>query len=109
MSDKLCSKVAIYDRNGDARQIHLYWVEKTNKAVSVEKGIARTILMKKKATVLEALQELGYDDKMTLELYAPHHHPLKELLEMPLSNAPPNRVVLVPHGVEVAGNPFAGM
>lgn len=109
MSNKLCSKVAIYDRKGDARQIHLYWVEKTNKAVSVEKGVTRTILMKKKATVLEALQELGYDEKMSLELYAPHHHPLKELLEMPLSNAPPNRVVLVPHGVEVAGNPFAGM
>lgn len=109
MSDKLCSKVAIYNHKGDARQIHLYWVEKTNKAVSVEKGVARTILMKKKATVLEALQELGYDEKMTLELYAPHHHPLKDLLEMPLSNAPPNRVVLVPHGVEVAGNPFVGM
>jgi hypothetical protein len=109
MSDKLCSKVAIYDRKGDARQIYLYWVEKTDKAVSVEKGVARTILMKKKATVLEALQELGYDEKMTLELYAPHHHPLKELLEMPLSNAPPNRVVLVPHGIEVSGNPFAGM
>ena len=56
MSEKLCSKVAIYNHKGAARQIHLYWVEKTNKAVSVEKGVARTILMKKKATVLEALQ-----------------------------------------------------
>ena len=109
MSDKLCSKVAIYDRKGAARQIYLYWVEKTDKAVSVEKGVARTILMKKKATVLEALQELGYNDKMSLELYAPHHHPLKELLEMPLSNVPTNRVVLVPHGIEVSGNPFVGM
>jgi hypothetical protein len=109
MSDKLCSKIAIYNRQGAARQIHLYWVEKTNKAVSVEKGVARTLLMKKKATVLEALQELGYDDKMSLELYAPHHHSLKDLLEMPLSNAPTNRVVLVPHGIEVAGNPFVGM
>jgi len=109
MSDKLCSKIAIYNRQGAARQIHLYWVEKTNKAVSVEKGVARTLLMKKEATVLEALQELGYDDKMTLELYAPHHHPLKELLERSLSNVPQHRVVLVPHGIEVSGNPFVGM
>jgi hypothetical protein len=109
MSDKLCSKIAIYNRQGDVRQIHLYWVEKTNKAVSVEDRVARTILMKKNATVLDALQELGYDDKMSLELYAPHHHSLKDLLEMHLSTAPPHRVVLVPHGIEVAGNPFVGM
>ena len=106
---KLCSKVAIYDRKGAARQIHLYWVEKTDKAVCVEKGVTHTILMKKKATVLEALQELGYNDKMSVELYAPHHYPLNELLEMPLSNVPPNRVVLLPHGIEVSGNPFVGM
>ena len=109
MSDKLCSKIAIYNRQGDARQIHLYWMEKTNRAISVEKGVARTILMKKKATVLEALEELGYHDKMTLEIYAPHHHHLKDLLEMPLSNVPTHRMVLVPHGIEVAGNPFVGM
>ena len=109
MSDKLCSKIAIYNRQGDVRQIHLYWVEKTDKAVAVEDRVARTILMKKNATVLDALQELGYDDKMSLELYAPHHHALKDLLEMHLSTAPPHRVVLVPHGIEVAGNPFVGM
>jgi hypothetical protein len=109
MSSKLCSKIAIYNRQGDVRQVHLYWVEKTDKTVAMEDGVARTILMKKEATVLEALHEIGYNDKMSLELYAPHYYTLKELLEMPLSTVPVHRIVLTPHGIEIAGNPFVGM
>ena len=109
MSDKHCSKIAIYNRQGDVRQLHLYWVEKTNKVVTVEDGAARTILMKEEATLLDAPQELGYNDKMSLELYAPHYYTVKELLDMPLSSVPPHRIVLLPKGIEIAGNPFVGM
>lgn len=109
MSDKQCAKIAIYDRQGDVRQLYLYWVEKTNKVVTVEDGAARTILMKEEATVLDALHEIGYTDKMSLELYAPHYYSIKELLAMPLSIVPFHRIVLLPKGVEIAGNPFVGM
>jgi arginine decarboxylase-like protein len=109
MSIKLCSKIAIYDRQGDVRQLQLFWVEKTNKVVAHEDGQVKTILMKEDATVMDALQELGYNGKMTLEVYAPNHYKADTLLDTPLSTAPLHRLVMTPAGIEIVGNPFQGM